>query len=135
MDHEFHFTVRHLGDRFAIEAFEIRNGYPGGYEFSAIDDIEGEPFELLEKIIGRMRRALNRRHIYWDETSRNWQITDNDVVRGTIHSDLDSSDYQRLPLMVIDGKDISWSELGRMLMIYEGFNFKLEIFDRTDEIP
>jgi len=133
--HKFHFAVRHLGDRFAIEAFEIKDGHPGGHEFSVIDDIKEEPVELLEKIIGRIRRALDRRHIYWDETTRNFQITDDDIVRGKIHSDLDSSDYQRLPLMVIDGKDISWSEFGRMLMTYEGFNFKLEIFDSSDEIP
>jgi hypothetical protein len=134
-DHKFHFAVRQLGDRFAIEAFEIKGGHPGGYEFSVIDDIEKEPFELLGKLIGRIRRALNLRHIYWNITTRNWQITEDDIIRGKINSDLDSSDYQRLPLMVIDGKDFSWSEFGRMLMAYEGFNFKLEIFDSSDEIP
>jgi hypothetical protein len=36
---------------------------------------------------------------------------------------------------VIDGKKIKWDEFGRMLMTYEGFNFKLEIFDKSDEIP
>jgi len=32
-------------------------------------------------------------------------------------------------------KEIKWDEFGRMLMTYEGFNFKLEIFDKSDEIP
>jgi len=32
-------------------------------------------------------------------------------------------------------KEIRWDEFGRMLMTYEGFHFKLEIFDRSDEIP
>jgi len=32
---------------------------------------------------------------------------------------------------VIDGKGIDWYELGRMLSAYEGFNFKLDIFDKT----
>jgi len=135
LDHKFHFTGRHLGDRVAIEAFEIKDGNPGGYEFSVIDDIEEEPFELLGMLIGRIRRALNRKHIYWNETTRKWQITDDAVVRGKIDSDRYTPDYERLPLIVIDSKEISWSEFGQMLMTYEGFNFKLEIFDRSDEIP
>jgi hypothetical protein len=34
---------------------------------------------------------------------------------------------------VIDGKELSWEEFGRMLMTYEGFQFKLAILDRSDE--
>ena len=75
------------------------------------------------------------KHMYWSETTRNWQITNGDLVRGKIDCDLNSPDYERLPLIVIDGKEISWSKFGQMLMSYEGFNFKLEIFDRSDEIP
>ena len=134
-DHKFHFTVRLLGDRVAIDAFEIKNGHPGGYEFSVIGDIEIEIFELFGKLFERIRRALNRKHMYWSGTTRNWQISDGDLVRGKIACDLDSADYVRLPLIVIDGREISWSKFGQMLMTYEGFNFKLEIFDRSDEIP
>jgi hypothetical protein len=135
VDHKFHFTVRLLGDRVAIDTIEIKDGHPGGYEFSVIGDMEEELFELFGKLFERIRRALNRKHIYWSETTRNWQIADGDLVRGKIDCDLDSPDYERLPLIVIDGKKISWSVFGQMLMTYEGFNFKLEIFDRSDEIP
>ena len=135
VDHIFHFTVRLLGDRVAIDTFEIKDGHPGGYEFSVIGDIEEELLELFGKLFERIRRALNRKHIYWSETTKNWQITDDDLVRGKVDCDLDSPDYERLPLIVIDGREISWSEFGQMLMTYEGFNFKLEIFDRSDEIP
>ena len=30
-------------------------------------------------------------------------------------------------------KEIEWYEFGKMLSSYEGFNFKLEIFDKTEE--
>ncbi len=135
VDHKFHFTVRLLGDRVAIDTFEIKDGHPGGYEFSVIGDIEEELLELFGKLFERIRRALNRKHIYWSETTKNWQITDDDLVRGKLDCDLDSPDYERLPLIVIDGKEILWSKFGQMLMTYEGFNFKLEIFDRSDELP
>jgi len=134
-DHKFHFSVRLLGDRIAIDTFEIKDGHPGGYEFSVIGDIEEELFELFGKLFERIRRALNRKHIYWSETTKNWQITDDDLVRCKIDCDLDSPDYERLPLIVIDGKEISWRKFGHMLMTYEAFNFRLEVFDKSDEIP
>jgi hypothetical protein len=39
-----------------------------------------------------------------------------------------------VPLLVIDGREITWEEFGRMLMTFEGFQFKLEICDRSEEV-
>jgi hypothetical protein len=39
-----------------------------------------------------------------------------------------------VPLLVIDGREISWQQFGRMLMRFEGRQFKLEIHDRSKEI-
>jgi len=36
---------------------------------------------------------------------------------------------------VIDGREVSWDEFGRMLMTFEGFKFKLEIFETDDDEP
>ena len=136
VEHEFHFTIRHLGDRVGIDSFEIKDGHRGGYEFSLIGDIDKEIFDLFGTLFERMRRGLNRKHLEWDGTTNSWQISNDDVVRGSISSDLESDDfYGHPPLIVIDGKEIRWDEFGRMLMPYEGFHFKLEIFDRSEEMP
>ena len=135
VEHEFHFTIRHLGDRAGIDSFEIKDGHRGGYEFSIIGDIDKEIFDLFGRLFERMRRGLNRNHIEWDGTTNSWQISNDNVVRGSISSDLESDDfYGHPPLIVIDGKEIRWDEFGRMLMTYEGFHFKLEIFDRSEEM-
>ena len=39
-----------------------------------------------------------------------------------------------LPIFVIDGREISWDELGRMVAAFEGWQFKLEFRDRSDEV-
>ena len=136
VEHEFHFTIRHLGDRVGIDSFEIKDGHRGGYEFSLIGDIDKEIFDLFGRLFERMRRGLNRKHLEWDGTANSWQISKDDVVRASISSDLESNeDYGHHPLIVIDGKEIRWDEFGRMLMTYEGFHFKLELFDRSEEIP
>ena len=58
------------------------------------------------------------------------QIVDQ-IVRGSIECDLETDD--RMPLMVIDGREVTWEEFGRILMTFEGWQFKLEIFDRSEE--
>jgi len=37
------------------------------------------------------------------------------------------------PLLVIDGNEVEWNEFWQMLSTYDGFNFKLEHFDKTEE--
>jgi hypothetical protein len=128
--HEFHFRVRLLGDRVALDAFELREEEPRGYQFQAIGDPEGDLFALMGQLIERMRRALAVQHLE-HKKSFGWTIADS-MVRGRITWD-DAQDG-RVPLLVIDGREVSWEEFGRMLMSFEGWQFKLTIHDRSEEL-
>jgi hypothetical protein len=58
-------------------------------------------------------------------------------VKGSIEADIsDEADLwgSRMPMLVIDGRDVSWEEFGQMLMTFEGFQFKLEIVDKSDDL-
>jgi hypothetical protein len=46
----------------------------------------------------------------------------------------DETQPGRVPLLVIDGREVSWDEVGRMLMSFEGWQFRLEIRDRSEEV-
>jgi hypothetical protein len=46
----------------------------------------------------------------------------------------DESEEGRLPMLVIDGREISWKQFGRMVMGFEGWQFRFEIGDRSEEI-
>jgi hypothetical protein len=39
-----------------------------------------------------------------------------------------------VPLLIIDGKEITWNEFGRMLMSFEGWQFKMEVADKSEEL-
>jgi len=39
-----------------------------------------------------------------------------------------------MPLLVIDGREVSWEEFGRMLMTFEGWQFRMEIGDPSEEV-
>lgn len=127
--HDFHFRTRLFGPGVALDAFELHGGFPAGYQFQIIGDPEDDLLALLGRLIDRMRRALSIKHLKDGELGL--QIADR-VVRGKIEWD-DSEDGQ-VPLVVIDGREITWEQFGHMLMTFEGFQFKLEIRDQSEEL-
>jgi hypothetical protein len=129
-NHTFEFQTRLFGDNVNIQALEIKENAPKGYEFSVNGHIEDDLFTLFTKLVSRLRRELERNHI---ESCGpiGYRITDQNIVRGRITWD-DDTDGQ-IPCLIIDGMEISWHEFGRMLMAYEGFHFKLEILEGDEE--
>lgn len=126
--HEFHFTTRLLPNGISIQALEIKDGSPQGYQFDVIGPLEGDVLALLGQLFERIRNALSQKHL--EMTEHGLHIANGDVVRGRI--DWDDESEGRIPLLIIDGKPVTWEQLGEMLMAYEGFNFKLEIFDTSE---
>ena len=127
--HEFHFVSRLLGHILALEAFELQDGVPADYQFQIIGDPKDDLFAMLGRMIEKIRRALAVKHLV-DDPVHGLQIADQ-IVRGSIECDLSTDD--RMPLLVIDGREVTWEEFGRILMTFEGWQFKLEIFDRSEE--
>jgi hypothetical protein len=129
--HRFHFEVRLLGDKVSLQAFELVDGGPGGYEFQVLGDAEEDLFELMGQMVPRIRRLLGQQHLKIDAHMPGLHIADF-LVRGRIT--WDDNEDGRLPMLVIDGQEISWEQFGRMVMGFEGWQFKLEIRDRSEEI-
>ena len=127
VSHTFQFRPHIFGDQLSLEALET--GPEEGYEFSVIAEAEQDLFVTFQTLFERIRRELGRRHI--EPEGSGYRITQDDVVRGQITDDPDS--VEQMPLLIIDGKPVTWDALGRMLSPYEGFRFKLEIFDRSEE--
>ena len=128
--HTFDFRTNLFGDKVFIEALEIKEGKPSGYNFTAYGEAEDDILKIFKKLFEHLRRALSQKHIEEGDFTR-YRITDNDLVRGRI--EWDDNEDGRVPCLVIDGKYLSWEEFGKMLMSYEGFHFKLEIFERSEE--
>ena len=129
--HRFDFALRLLGDRVALDAHEIRDNPDGGYEFSVLSfGPEGEPLELFQQLFEKMRRGVAQKHLQRCDR-KGTQIAESGIVRGNVSCDMESDG--RLPLLIIDGKPIRWDQFGDMLLTYEGFSFRLEVYDRTEE--
>jgi hypothetical protein len=127
--HQFHFRTRLLGDIVSLDAFELRDGNPGGYEFQLIGKPEDDQFALLGKMVQKIRETLAVKYI--KSSNYGLQIADQ-LVKGKIDCDL--SEAERMPLLLIDGQEVTWEAFGQMLMSFEGWQFKLEIFDPSDDV-
>jgi len=61
--HQFHFQLRLLGDRVALDAFELCGELRAGYGFQLIGEADDDVLVLLGRLVEKMRRALSVRHI------------------------------------------------------------------------
>ena len=127
--HQFHFRTRLFGSGVALDAFELREGNAAGYKFQMVGDPEDDLFTLLGRLIQKIRRTLSIKHL--EDDGKGLHIAD-ETVRGRI--EWDEVQDGRVPLIVVDGREISWEDFGRMLMTFEGWQFKLEIRDPSDEV-
>ncbi|MCZ7561910.1 MAG: hypothetical protein M5U30_19215 [Burkholderiaceae bacterium] len=113
-----------------IDAIELNKDQSEGYWFKVIGHEKGDLFELLARLVTRMRQGLACTHL--EEDAYGLQINDRGIVRARIESDADGK--TDMPVVVIDGRNISWDEFGRMVATYTGFQFKLELRDLSDDI-
>src|ERR1700676_1536564 len=102
--HEFHFRTYLFGSGVVLDAFELRDGHPSGYSFQIIGDPEGDLLVLLGRLIEKMRRALSTKHLTHGE--HGLQISDERIVRGRF--EWDDARNGRVPLLMIDGREIDW---------------------------
>jgi hypothetical protein len=128
--HQFHFRTCLSGTHVVLDAFELRGEHPSGYRFRVIGDPEDDLMALLGKLIEKMRRALSIKHV--EDGEFGLHIADHQIVRGMI--EWDAASDGRVPLLLIDGREMTWEQLGRMLMSFEGWQFKLEIRDSSEEL-
>ena len=127
--HTFHFRTRLLGTVVALDAFELERGEPAGYQFQIVGDPEGDLLSLLGRLVERMRRTLSVKHLAQD--THDLQIAGT-TVRARIG--YDAANDGLVPLVVIDGREVSWEEFGRMLMTCERWQFRMDIADRSEEV-
>ena len=126
--HQFHFRTRLTGQHISLEAFELKEGNPAGHQFQILGDPDEDVFEIMARMVERIRRTISRTHLV--DEGHGIQIAEQ-TVRGHIDCDLSEGDSR--PLLVVDGREVSWDDFGRMLMAFEGWNFKIELFDPSDE--
>jgi hypothetical protein len=128
-DHKFHFRSVLIWDQLLLEAFELKDDdESAGYRFQILGDPKAEPFALLSQLVLKMKRALATSHLVAEAGSL--RIADT-IVRGRI--EWTGSESANQPFVVIDGHCVEWGDFGAMLGAFEGWQFRLELVDPSEE--
>lgn len=130
VSHTFHFRYRLFVTGVSLDAFELVNDTPAGLQFRVIGEPDMDPFELLGQITLKIKGALAIRHL--EEGPYGLCVADHGIVRGQIECDLEDP-YRERPLLIIDGKEITWDQFGKILILHEGWRFKLKILGKDEE--
>ncbi|AIY06276.1 hypothetical protein Plano_2311 [Planococcus sp. PAMC 21323] len=127
-----HFRLRKTLDPIGV-IMEAEELVDGGYQFTVHGELDVDQGQLFLELIAKAERGMAEIYIQKGEfpNGQHFHSLINDRLVGRIESDL--SDDQ-IPLVAVDGKSYTWNEVGKMLMSYEGFQVKLEMIDRFEEI-
>ena len=109
-----------------LEALEIRPDDTVGLRFVLPVSADGEPpYAEMRRVI---RARLAERSIA-KSGDAGWQVL-SDVVRGQLR---EADDDQEGPNVVVDDVELTWAELGRVLMEHVGFGLRMVITDEGRE--
>ena len=113
------------------EAVEFLEGDKIGYLFQINQEFDEEVSVALKRLYKKVEIGLSKKFIERNVSfGREFNSFKYDVVEGRIEWD---EKYEgNIPKFIIDGEEYNFDELGRMLMTYEGWNFKLEIIEPTE---
>jgi len=128
IEHTFNVRSMLVPTGYKMEAFETAGHGTTGYYFAVLDVFDADPWELLQRLYGKMRREIAIRHVH--RTEFGWQLTSEQQLVGRI--EWDSNNDGRVPIVVIDGKAFTWEQVGHMLMTFEGFTLEARISDAIE---
>jgi hypothetical protein len=126
--HQFHFRTHLFGPGVALDAFELQDGEPAGYSFRIIGNPEEDLLVMLGRLIEKISRALSVKHLVASDLGIHIA---NQSVQGSIESD--EAEDGSIPVLIIDGQQVTWKDFGRMLMSFEGWQFRMKIRDKSEE--
>jgi len=115
------------------EAVEITKDGTPGYRVAVMGHLDSEQQDLFLKLDAKIRKTVSKRYLENRSIpyAGNQVVLKEDVAVGRFEYDEHNDGIHKV---VIDGQAFSWDELGRMLSAYEGFQFKLEIYDISDDV-
>lgn len=111
---EYHFKIASfpVPTGLASEATEVKEDDSPGYMFNILSDFDTDPEIAKERLIRKIKRGINRRHL--KKRKGSWEIGGRNMLRGRIEWNDDFSDTEYDRVFVIDGKGITIEEFGRM---------------------
>ncbi len=134
VEHRFILTQLIHSSGLGIIAEEVTEHDTLGYRFSVQGDFREKQADLLNRLADKIKKNISIQYIGSRKfVGRSVSNINSFTVAGRVESTL-AADSNGLPLLIIDGKPCTWSELGYLIAKFEGFQFKLDFIDMTDDL-
>jgi hypothetical protein len=108
-----------------VEALAEESGVPTGegYEVSVLGPPDADPVRLVEALREQVHQELAQVYLEESPHAPGWQISGHELA-GRLEED-PADDWTGPPRMVIDGRSLSWDQVGDLLSPYVGCGFHL----------
>ncbi len=123
--HRLRYRLWRGPDGIVAEAEEDEVDDGPGYRLRVAGDHDDDPARLLDALRTRLRAEVGHRHLEAEAGGDGWLVAGTEVC-GRIET-VDP------PQVVVDGRLLTWDELGRALAPYEGWQFSLLLDEGDDE--
>ncbi|QCX82226.1 hypothetical protein C9F11_43230 (plasmid) [Streptomyces sp. YIM 121038] len=95
-----------------------------GFEFGVLGDHDADVNQLLARVRAKAEAEISHCYLEPDPRGTGWRLADEEVA-GRLVWNPDGSPFR----VVVDGRTLSWAELGEALSSFEGCRFRLTIDD------
>lgn len=112
----------------SIEATEAKKD---GYKFSVLGEFHCDQKKLFQKLVEKVKRGIANTYVKEEITMNGQRFLT--MIGDEIIGRIDWNENAETPMLNIDGKPYTWEEIGKMMMSNEGFQFRLEILDVSEE--
>ena len=124
--HDFHIRRQIFPNGISFKALEVKdNEFITGYQFAVHGDVNCNQNELYEELVTKVQQGVSKQYLTTEDG--NTRIKDMDAV-----GHFEYSEYDEGPKVVIDGKLYDWETFGRICNSFEGWKFRLHIYDASE---
>ena len=104
---------------------------PGdGYRYRVLGEHHEDPAVVLARLRSKVRDEVGRAYLEPADTTPGWQVADLDLAGRVTWSGTSSVPE---PSVVIDGRPFDWATFGRMVAMFEGWEFSMRFSDGSGE--
>jgi hypothetical protein len=133
--HRLRFRVWRAPPGIEVELEELGVPVWEGYRRAVLGAHDADVGELISAVRSRALEDMSRRFLQPNPYRPGYLVAeDTDVVEGRLVWNETGSEVGTPYDILVDGKKLTWEELGRALEAYEGWRIRIELADRIDDL-
>lgn len=130
--HRLRFRVWRAATGIEVQLEETGVPVGEGYQFAVLGDHDAEVDDLVTQVRSMAGTEIARQYLEPASHRAGWVVGDDDAVAGRLVWN-DEGENGKPYNVVVDGRTMTWEELGIAMEPYEGWGFRLVIEDRVHD--